>query len=392
MGLIINRASGSLNRTNPTEDAVVCMVFTGAAVSGKIALGEPVQIFSADQAFTDYGITSVNNPVAYRDIRDFYEVAGEGAELNFMLVADSNSLEDICDKDNNIAKKLLDFTQGRCVLLLVNYKAPEEFSKNDKDGFDSTLWSAIGKMNSLAKEYDDDNIPFTAILPGFGFTEENIADIPLRSTLSNDYVGVNLWCKANDGIVSQGMLAGVLAKIQVHENCGAVEKGKISDTAFFPDGTPYITLKNQIQNLANKGLIIPTKRGQKSGYFFFDDPTMTAFSSDYSSISWNRTINKAKRIAADILLEKLNSDVEINPSSGKIESSVCSDWESDVERAIRSQMMKTSSIKKREISGVKCTVNPDSDIINDEIDATLSIVRKGQAKIINVTIKYTATV
>ena len=119
---------------------------------------------------------------------------------------------------------------------------------------------------------------------------------------------------------------------------------------------------------------------------------MTAVDSDYSSISWNRVINKAHRIAYDVLSDKSNDDVDIDPITGKLETSVVSDWESDVETAIRNNMIKVSNTKTKEISGVSCFVDPDSDIVNDQIDATLSIVRKGQSKTINLKIGYTTTV
>lgn len=391
MGLTISRATGSLGRTNPSEDSVICLLVTGAAVSGKIALSDPKQIFSVD-ALTTYGITDVNNPVAFKDINDFYAVAGTGAELWFMLVADSTSLTNICDKANNIAKKLIDATDGRGVILIVNNKAASGYTAAYTDGFDSDVWAAVTKAQQLCEEYDAANIPVVSILPGFGFTTADIDDMPARSTLSNDFVALNCFCTTNNGLVAQGLLAGWLAKHQVHENVGRVASGKVADTAFFPDGTAYITLKNSIAALDSKGLIVPTKRGQKSGFYFYDDPCLTAVSSDYSSISWNRVINKAKRIAADVLLEKLNESVETNVTDGKVESTVCSDWESDVETAIKAAMMKETPSTKKEISGVSCFVDPASDIVNDEIDATISVVRKGQAKTIAVTIRYTATI
>ena len=119
---------------------------------------------------------------------------------------------------------------------------------------------------------------------------------------------------------------------------------------------------------------------------------MTSLSSDYSSISWNRVMNKAQRIAYDVLVEKQNDDVDADQSTGKIESTLVSDWESDVENAIRDQMMKVSADKQKEISGVKCSIDPESDIVNDEISGTLTIVRKGQAKTINVKIGYAASI
>jgi hypothetical protein len=391
MGLIIQRGTKSLGLTVPTEDKVFCLLLTGVAVAGKIALSETKQIFGS-AALATLGITSGNNPLAYKDISDFYKFAGEGAELNFMLVSDATSLATMCDKANNIAKKLVDSTNGRSVVLMVNKKAAAGYTVTLATGFDADVWAAITKLNELAADYDAQNIPFVGVLPGFGFSSANIADMPARTTLTNDFVALNCYCENNDNLVSMGIFAGWLAGLQVHENAGLTSRGKVTDTAFYPDGSTWLSLKASVEVLASKGLIIPNKVGSRSGFYYKDDPCMTAKTSDYSSVSWNRVINKAKRIVFDVLIDKLNSDVDTDPLTGKIESTVASDWESDCENAIRDQMIKvTKKRPKKEISGVKITVDPDSDILNDEVDVTISIVRKGQAKDIVATIKYVET-
>lgn len=390
MGAInITRAVGNLKRTEPTEDAVVCMVISGTAVSGKIALSEAKQIYGTNGLVT-LGITADNNPLAFKEIKDFYSKAGEGAELNIMLVSDATSLTNICDKTQQLSKKLIDALNGRAVLLLVNRKTPVGYTPTITNGLDADVWNAATKAQELVESYAIENTPLTVVLPAYGFTIGALANLPNRSTLSNDSVAFNSFCIANDGLVSMGALAGWLAKHQVHQNIGRVASGKFSDSAFFPDGTAANTTaaKNAKSTLESKGILFPTKVGVKSGFYFNDDPTMTSKSSDYSSISWNRIINKAQRIAYDVLANKLNDDVDVEETTGLLASGVVSDWESDVETAIRDQMIKVGGNKKAEISGVKCVVDTASDIANDEVDATLTITRKGQSKTINVTIQY----
>lgn len=386
-GLYITRGTGLLNRVAPMNDGVVSMIITGTAVEGQINLTEPVRATSIE-ILKQKRITADNNPLAFTEITDFFNTAGEGAELYFMLVANSNLLSDIV---SDYSRTLLNYTGGKTNLLLISYKEAAGFTFSSLGGFDRTTIDAMLYMQEIVEEFADKNTPFVAILPGFGFDENKVGDIQSGNYPGNT-VAVNLFCKTNNKQPSQGLLAGVLASMQVHENCGAVDKGKISDTAFLPNGNSYYDAIDYMNDLIAERLIVPAKRGQKSGYYYEDDPVFTAISSNYSSISWNRVINKVQRIAADVLLNKLNSDVEIEPSTGKLHSAVCSNWESEVERAVRNQMMQISNTRKKEISGVKCTVNPDSDIINDTIDATISIVRKGQAKTINVTIQYTPNI
>ena len=391
MGVTIQRQTNQLKRTEPTADAVVCLIMSGAAVAGKIALGEHKVLFGRD-GLTTLGITEANNPLAFKDISDFYTVIGEGAELNIMLVVDTTSITDVCDTANQLAKKLLDSTEGRGVILAVNRKTPAGYVPVIAAGLDADINSAMTKLNALGAEYQAQNIPFIGLLPALGWTKETSANMPARSTLNNDYVALNAWCNAADKIVSMGQFAAWVGKHQVHQNIGRVASGKLSDTAYMPDGTAPKDLKNQWNAIALKGLCFPVKINGKSGFFYKDDPCMTSLSSDYSSISWNRTINKAQRIADAVLVEKLNDDVDVDPGTGDIESSLLSDWESDVETAIRQQMQTTSGLKKKEISGVKCFIDPESNIINDQVDATITIVRKGQAKEIGVKIGYGVTI
>lgn len=386
-GINIVRAKGQLGRTTPTEDAVVCMVFSGTAVATKIALSEPKQIFSSD-ALEDLGMTEDNNPVAYRDIKDFYGKAGEGAELNFMLVSDATNLTDICNVTNDIAKKLITFTQDRGVILLVNRKPAVGYTPTITNGMDNDVWDAITKLNEMAVQYQTKNAPFVGILPALYFDTTEINEIPLRSTLTTDNVALSTACEKADGHISMGALAGWLVRHQVSENFSRIASGPIFNTGFFPDMVPSLNLKNAWSAINNKAFIYLYKEPGKQGYFFNDDSTMTTVSSDYSSISWNRTINKVHRIAYTTLVEKLRDDVDINPVTGKVETSLLSDWESDVENDIIANMVNTGVTKKPEISGVKCIIDPNSDILNDKMDVTIQIVRRGQVKTFNVKIGY----
>jgi len=387
MGISITRAKGQLNRTQPTDDAVICMVISGTAVVDKIALSEPKQIFTSE-AINDLGITEANNPVAFRDITDYYRKAGEGAELNFMLVSNATTLEDMCDPVGTIAKKILDFTAGRGVVLLVNKDFPVDYVPAIVTGFDGDVLAAATKLNALAVEYQTANVPFVGVLPAFGFSKDTIAAMPDRSTLESDNVALTAACEKSDAHISIGLIAGCIANAQVSQNIGRVLFGAACDTGFFPDKTPAADLKNSYAALDNKGIVYFIKIAGKSGVYFNDDPCFTATTSDYSSISWNRVINKAHRIAYDILVEKLRDDVDLDPNTGKVETSLLSDWESDVENAIRSNMIVVSVGKQTEISGIKCTIDPNSDINNDQLSASIDIVRKGQVKTIAVRIGY----
>lgn len=389
----IPRQNGQLKRVQPSEDAVVCFLLSGVAVVNGVQLGTPYQVFGSS-ALDTYKITADTNALALAEITDFYDKAGEGAELNFMLVNSATTLADICNKNLQIGKKLLDSVTGRGVIFIVNKTLPNGYNQVITNGLDSDVWAAVANVNAMAKQYDDANTPFVAVLPGIGASKATLANLSNRNTLTYDYTAISLACKTNNQIVSMGMLAGIIANRQVHRNIARVADGAVSDGGFLPDGTSVIDPDNidVMPNVHDKGYIVLRKIGDYAGYYFSDDPTLTASSGDFTSISWNRVINKAKRIAFKRIILKLNDDVDTNPDTGKIETGVASDWESDIESAIKAEMMRTTPTKVKEIDGVKCTVDVNSDIANDQVDLSLQIVRKGQAKIINVSISYARTI
>ncbi|MFK9743624.1 DUF2586 family protein, partial [Escherichia coli] len=86
-------------------------------------------------------------------------------------------------------------------------------------------------------------------------------------------------------IVSMGMLAGIIANRQVHRNIARVADGAVSDGGFLPDGTSVIDPDNidVMPNVHDKGYIVLRKIGDYAGYYFSDDPTLTASSGDFTS-------------------------------------------------------------------------------------------------------------
>lgn len=385
----IDRQDNQLDRVAPVDDRVIGLILSGVAVAGKIALAEPKQIFSTDE-LPALGITQAENAFAYAEILDYYAKAGQGSELNFMLVSEATLLADICDAAQDIARKLLDFAGGRITHLLVNRKLPVGYAVVPLEGLDADVWNAATKLEALALEYDNGNKPFVGILPGIGFTKATIASLRDVGTMTTARVAAPVLGAAdNTGRAAIGVIAGWVVKNAINYNIGRVASGAVLDAAFFTDGTSVNEYSDgTLGSIHDKRYIFFRKIYNKSGFFFNDDPTAVAGSSDFSSISWNSVINKAKRLAYGVLIDHLNDDVDTDETTGNISIGVASDWEGDVERTIRIAMVNT-----KQITAVKCTVDPNAtDIANDKISAILKIVRKGQAKEINVKIGFAVTI
>ena len=378
----ITLANGGLGRVTPTEDAVAGMALSGVAVTDKIALGDPRQIFSL-QEMDDLGITELTNALAYKEIRAFYKMFGEGAELWIMLVSNVTSLSDMCDLTNNIVKKLLDAADGRIRLLGVNRIPDIAYTPEIENGLDSDVLQAVMNLDELQKEYSAKFMPFRAVVPALGFAKANVATLHNFKQNTNPSVGVVLGAD-NTSTCAIGLVLGRLASIPVQRNIGRVKSGSVGLLhAYYPDGTTVKELESHADNIHDKGYIFFRKFVRRSGFYLNDDPTAAPNTDDYCSLSRGRTIDKAIVIAADTYTNELLDDVDVDPKTGLLPPSLTGYFQGVIENAIGINMT-------GEISGVSVYVDPKQNLLStDKVAVRLRIIPKGQIKSIDVDLGFT---
>ena len=116
----INVNSDNLGQSAQTADGIAALVLTGASVTGKIQEGIPIKLTSLKAAETN-GITKTGiNAYAYKHLKQFFDEAGEGAELWIMVVPDTVTMAAMADKTEPYAKKVLDNANGTVRLLGVS--------------------------------------------------------------------------------------------------------------------------------------------------------------------------------------------------------------------------------------------------------------------------------
>lgn len=384
-----NRSNGNLGRTQSTPDNVFAFLVSGTAVAGKIALGQP-KLLTGTDSLTDLGITLANNPLAYKTITKFYGIVGEGLECYLMLYSNATLLADVCDPVTGVVLDLINEGDGNIRYLFIDKLLPDTYVLNLVDGLDADVWNAAANLQTLSENFSDDNDPIGAVLPGFGFAKANIAALRDLNTMDKNRVSITLAAYDVDGSPAIPQIAGWAAKFPLHQNIARVLNGSVLETAFFMDGTPANdkSIKNSLGLIHDRRYIIFRKIKRKSGFYFNDDPCACSKADDYSSISWNRVMNKAHITAYNTLIDHLNDDVEPDPQTGGISLVLAKDWESQVERDLTNEL-----IKPGHATAVKCFIDPAQvNLQTDEIEAELSVVRKGQAKGFKVTLKYTTTV
>lgn len=376
-----------LGRVNPTDDACAGMIVSGTVTTGYTTLGTVVQLFSL-QAFIDLGFTEANNALAYNDVKNFYDEAGEGAELWLMVVSDATLLATLCDNatTGTSVKTLLNAANGRIRILSINRKPPVAYTSvytTGLGGVDDDCYGAIAKLQVVADNFAAAFKPFRAILVGQGFRSTTIGTLDLKTLVANR-VAV-LIGGINTGIVSCGLLLGRFASIPVQRNPGRVKDGMIMLTgATFPDGTAVNSIEASWNSVHDKGYIFFRNYYGKAGFFVTDDPTCAANSNDYCSFARGRVIDKALVIAYATMVEELNDDIEVEQTTGYISAAVIGSWQSNVENALMQNMT-------GEVSGSPvCFIEPKQNFLSsDTIAVGISIVPKGYAKKINITLGMT---
>lgn len=143
--------------------------------------------------------------------------------------------------------------------------------------------------------------------------------------------------------------------------------------------------------LHKKGYIFLTNfDGQENGVFFSSDQTLS--DGDYRSIARCRVMHKSRRVVRRALLPRVNSNVEIDATTGKLSASTIAEFQNDVIEALDRNMVEPGTTKPQ-ISGRTCTIDSEQDVLNtDEIKIYYGLVPLGVAGVINVTEGFTNSI
>ncbi len=355
---------GQLGGTASQNDGICALVLSGVA-TGDIALGESKVIFSVEDAEA-LGITGF----ALREIQEFYSKAVNGQELWVMLVADDTLLADICDLQNEFAKKLLADSAGRVKMWGANVELTATYNPAtpSAEGIDADVLDAVLKAQALCVDFSNRHHPTRCVLGGRMFDLSKIGALKDLKQSTDNRVQVSLHGRKLAGGESSfegqegrvGFLLGLYASLAVQRNIGRVANGDLGITeAYLTDG---VTSAEQIMSAADaihdKGYVLPIVRFGKNGYFYADDPTATADSDDYSSMANGRVIDKVQRIAYEVFSDFVNDDYAVD-ADGQISITELKRLQGGIDDAVNQQMTAAG-----EISGFASFVDPIQDTLS----------------------------
>lgn len=377
----INYLNGQLGGVVRAEDRVAGLILSGVAESG-IALLEPKQVFSLEEAVS-LGIAVATNPLAYQEISDFYKKAGKGSELWIMLVVNTTLLADISNKNNNIARKLLDAADGRIRRLGINRKPPVGYSMVNTECVDTDVLTAKINLQELLVEYQAAQKPFRAMLPHLGFDKTKTSN--LHNFRQDTHNGVNLisWSAYTNGQPSVGFSLGWWVSLPVHRNLGRVKNGDVGLLdVYFPDGTPIKELETKWDGFHDKGMTFLIRHYTRSGWYFVNDYTCSPATDDYNQLSRGTTIDLARVVLYNVLIGELLDDVEVD-EDGNLPESVVLGIQSECENAIVQNM-------RENISGKPTIIIPSGQnfLATNKINMQIKIRPRGQFKDIEADLSF----
>ena len=390
----INFANGSLGSVVPSADCVAGLLASAVAVSDTFVLGNAYLLHKpADLA--NLGVTATNNAFLYKHIQEFYDEAGEGAELWIMGVPNTVKPSEIADKDNALvpyAKNLIQIANGRLRFLGIAYEPASNYEATITEGLDTDVWAAALKAQALA-EWATNSLyaPLFVILAGRAFDDANIPNLKDLTTFNYNRVGILIGDTVSESeSASVGLLMGRIAAIPVQRHIGRVRDGTLKILhAYVGDKDPSVA---NVEAIHDKGYITFRTFTGKSGYFFTDDCLATAVADDYRSISRRRTIDKAYRIIYQTMLENVNDEIPIT-DEGYLVPSMVKSWESEIISAIATQMTSAGELgndpSNSDDLGVKVYIDPEQRVAStSKINVVAKIKPYGYAKYIDVELGF----
>lgn len=371
--ITINLQNGRLGRVAATDDGIAGIILTGNAVEGGLELNT-AYLLSSPRNLTTLKITEENNPLVYKDVSQFYEKAGDGAELYLLVVSAVTTLTQMCSNtDGSPVHKLISFAKGRIRLLGFNRLPLEEYEAVvDTTGIDEDAVQAGQTLHAVGESYAARINPFRALLPAL-LWDGSVANLykPRESTFNR--VGYVMAADAIiDGVATAaiGQALGVLASISVHQNLGRVKNGLANLSGWLTNGKTPEENDAMLDALHDAGYIIYRYYVNRNGYYFNDDPTAAPVSDDYGNISNGRVIDKAIILTYNAYIDELLDNVEVD-GDGYIPEPFCRYYEGLIENAIASQM-------SGEISSYDAYVDPSQNVHSTSlVEVAIEITLKG---------------
>jgi len=314
---------GNLGYLPDNTDGLICVVMAGTA-QGTVAVSTAYQIVRPED-LDELGITAATNPALVRFVQDFYLNATKGTPMWFMLV--SVGISTIYTTNKALMTKLIRATGNLATAVFV-LTGTATFADL------AALTTFVNAASAYRTEFlGTDNAPVLHVVDYLDYDSTTALTAITTASGVAAFIG-----KDSTGKSSFGVLAGRYANNSVQRNIGAVADGAVS----VQGGEQYhdevlVKQMDKATLINNANFITFRVHNGYSGFYFTDDPLLVATTSDYSSLTAQRTIDKAYRIAFKKFTMYLLADLAVN-ANGTLRASQAKVIEDDIRSEIKKLM------------------------------------------------------
>lgn len=437
---------GGLSSGKLVSTENVCgLIFDTKIVGGleKAMTGEAAQKFANGNVveFNDLKeakplLTDVMHGLPYKHVEDFFAIAGSNQRL-FVSFMDSTT------DTNYEAIERMQLAANGIIYQIGLWTSNPIAKKTDSGDYTIDDDGPLSKLQTMAELLGgqigvtnfEGNSPINILLNA-PIINEPIVDpsrLPDLSELNFQKVSVILGQGCSDSVhniqynlinqdtkpvyVSTGNIGaalGCLAIASVEESIGAVNKFNLTkvmtecelgfgnvtlneDKSDFIESASFNNIKTigytkRNNWLHRKGYIfLRDYEGVENGVFFSSDQTLST--GDYRRISRGRTMHKARRVVRLTLLDYVESNIEVDATTGYIATADATLIMNAVYDAIDTNMVQPANPKTPQISGRQVILDTQQNIlIDDQLLISFAIVPKGIASAIYCTEGFVSAV
>lgn len=390
-GVNISFENGNIGTVATSPDGI-CVIVSSAVANGSFVLSKAYIVSSLEEA-EGLGIipTVAGNYELHKTIKEFYAEAGNGTELWIYGAAKTKTLDELV----TLSRDVLLTSKRRIRFVVLKYApsvAETETTAGLRQGFPATLAAA----QAVAEEFTIEKTqPVVFIIEAYNFTGA-VSDLVGFTDTTYNRVAVLIGDteKRTGATASKGsavgVLAGRIAKNQVHVNVGRVRDGALKPLEFFIVDEPVE--EANIDAIYDKGFITLTTHTGKSGYFFVDDMLAAEVSDDYHYLTRRRVIDKAYVLANQTLTEFILDTVPLT-NEGKIQAAYAKSLEAQVVRVIAQEMTAkgelSADVTVANDTGVECEIDTTNNIAQDStIKGRIRVRPHGYGRFLQFTIGF----
>lgn len=405
---------GKVGANRLDNDRRVSAIIVSSPIIPTLAFKKTVQfygLYDAEQNGINAAFDVTNNVHVYRHIREFYRMAGEGVLLNFMAVAQTESLQSIAqDTAGDKLKRLLidsDY-KVRQMAIALNPIEDEENPIVHVDGLVPDVFGCIPLAQGTAEWAYDQFMPTHIFVEGYNLNGLASVVPDLRDIANVEATKVTVvigqdWAyaetKTGDAkkFADVGTILGVCAAAAINQNIGDNEAFNLMDATkqawMVPGLSNHKTNKEvyaELQTFENKGYVFGVTYPGLAGVRINNDHVCAPIKIDSEgnmnehTIAYGRVMDDCARQLRTAYLPKVKKTYPVN-ALGKLPTGVWVGLETIGDDIF------TDMVKAVEISAGKTSVDPDSDLlVAKELKVAYNVQPTGVLGFLNGTINLKA--